>query len=425
MMAGNLVDKYGIDEVVREERKAFLALTPADQKSVAELKRWFDEIAPRMIEDFYRHLQHHPGTAHLLREPQLLKRLKLEQLRYFEELVSGEYGEEYFERRLRVGETHQQIGLEPRWYLGAYNLYIQLCFPEFARRLGTEIPKELLALLKVILLDIGLTLETYFAASTEQLQHRNNELERALHMYFETELKAQQYAKLAGHEIRSSLNAIGHACEEVIEDFKDQIPAEALETLKDANDRCWRVMRVVERILSQPEQAGRPAWVSANELLDEVSGRLRLYSGDKDVELVLLDEPVRIWADPVGLREVFANLVSNAVRHLDKPNGRIAIEYRSSGKLHIFCVADNGPGIPPELQARIFQPFFLPPGSKERGGKGLGLYFVRRIVEHHGGSVWIESVPGQGSRFSFSLPIEPLISLPTDGSDDADAPLSR
>ncbi|WP_339910170.1 sensor histidine kinase [Symmachiella dynata] len=424
-MTASLVDKYGIDEKVREERKAFLSLTHTDEKTAGELLRWFAQIAPQMIDDFYQHLQSHPNTAQFLKEPKLFERLKREQLRYFEELVSGEYGQDYFERRLRVGERHQQIGLEPRWYLGAYNLYIQFCFPEFARRLGAEVPPELMALLKVILLDISLTLEAYFAASTEQLQHRNDELERALHMYFETELKAQQYAKLAGHEIRSSLNAIAHACEEVVVDFGDKIPTEALETLKDANDRCWQVMRVVERILSQPEQAGMSTWVSVNELLEEVSGRLNLYSVDKDVELILLDEPIRIWADPVSLREVFANLVSNAVRHLDKPNGRIAVEHRFSGKLHIFCVSDNGPGIPPDLQDRIFQPFFLAPSSKERGGKGLGLYFVRRIIEQHGGTVWIESVTGQGSRFSFSLPVEPLLSLPIDESDDADDSTSR
>jgi len=425
-MTSSLVDKYGLDEAVREERKAFLLLARADQKAAGDLQRWFAEIAPQMIDDFYQHLTSHPYTARFLREPKLLERLKREQLRYFEELVSGEYGQDYFERRLRVGERHQQIGLEPRWYLGAYNLYIQLCFPEFARRLGAEVPPELMALLKVILLDISVTLEAYFAASTEQFRLRNDELERALQMYFETELKAQQYAKLAGHEIRSSLNAIAHASEEVIEDFGDQIPSEALETLKDANHRCWQVMRVVERILSQPERAGMPTWVSANELLEDVSGRLNLYSEEKkDVELILLDEPVQIWGDSVSLREVFANLVSNAVRNLDKPKGRIAIEHRFSGKLHIFCVSDNGPGIPLELQDRIFQPFFLASGSKERGGKGLGLYFVRRIIEQHGGTVWIESVPGQGSRFSFSLPVEPVFSLPSDESNDADASTSR
>lgn len=407
-MASSLGDKYGIDQLAREKRKAFLALAPADEKAAGKLKQWFAEIAPQLINDFYQHLQSHPQTARFLQDPQLIERLKQAQLQYFEELASGEYGEAFFERRLQVGETHQQIGLDPQWYLGAYNQYVQHCFPEFARRLGETVPPPLLALLKVILLDIGVTLEAYFAASVEQLRHRNAELEQALHMYFETEIKAQQYAKLAGHEIRSSLNAIAHACEEVVEDFDDEIPADALETLKGATDRCWQVIGVVERILSEPEQDGQPSWVETADLLTDVESRLPMYSRDRDVELKLLEDSIRVWADPVGLREVFANLISNAIRHLDKSRGRIAIEYQSGGDVHIFCVSDNGPGIPTELQERLFEPFYRAPGFQQHNGKGLGLYFVRRIIEQHGGKVWVESVPEQGSRFSFSLPMKPL-----------------
>ena len=134
---------------------------------------------------------------------------------------------------------------------------------------------------------------------------------------------------------------------------------------------------------------------------------MSIYADGRDIELATPNHSVRVWADPVGLREVFANLVSNAVHHLDKPKGQIRVEYHLSVDTHIFSVVDDGPGIPRDQQALIFQPFYRNEDQQHRG-KGLGLYFVRRIVEQHGGQVWVESVTGAGSRFSFSIPVNRL-----------------
>lgn len=396
-----------IDDEQLAARKAFLKLTPDDERAVAELRQWFDRIGPELIENFYAHLLSHESTASHLRDPALVKRLKRLQRQYFEDLVSGRYDADFASRRLAVGRRHQQIGLEPRWYLGAYNIYMQECFPTFARSLGGDVPPQLLSLLKVILLDIGLTLETYFATSTQRLRQHNEELEEALQMYFQSETKARQYTKLAGHEIRGSLNAIGNVLEEVVEDFAHEIPDEARDALQAAHDRCHHVTEVVEKILGEPEHAGVVRWIETSELLSEIQDRMPVYAAGRDVRLALPIDSVRVQADPVALREVFANLVSNAVRHMDKPRGEIRIEHHVSGDRHIFSVVDNGPGIPPGQQPRIFQPFYRA-GSGTHSGKGLGLYFVRRIVEQHGGQVWVDSVEGSGSRFSFSLPIEPL-----------------
>jgi signal transduction histidine kinase len=313
----------------------------------------------------------------------------------------------YFETRLRVGEVHERLGVKPTWYLGAYNLYVQTCFPRLAEGLGETVPAELLALIKMIFLDVGLALDTYFAEATERLRRRNEQLDRALQMYLQTEIKAQQYAKLAGHEIRGALNAVANACEEVVEDYRDKIPAEVGNLLESARERLWQLSSVVDGILSAPDQAGRATWIDTAALLKEVAGRVNLYAHGRPVSLSLPAAGVKVWADPVGLREVFANLVSNAFRHIDKPEGRVSVEYRETAAEHNFTVADNGPGIPAGLEQQIFQPFFRIPGASRPEGRGLGLYFVRRIVEQHGGKAWVESVPGQGSRFSFSLPKHP------------------
>src|SRR5712692_422719 len=121
--------------------------------------------------------------------------------------------------------------------------------------------------------------------------------------------------------------------------------------------------------------------------------------------LKLPDHAPRVWADPLQLREVFANLVSNAVRYLDKEPGHIEIPCRPEGEFYVFCVADNGPGVPANVRARLFEPFVR--GHKPASGKegtGLGLYFVRTVIEQGGGKVWLESNSSQGSRFYFSVP---------------------
>ena len=357
------------DEQVRD-RKDFLDITDADERRIAELRPYLHSIAPQLIDSFYAHLMSRGSTASFLRDAQLVQRLKRLQLQYFEQLVSGRYDLEYVQDRIRVGATHQNIGLEPRWYLGAWSTWIQQCFPAFAEPLGSEIPPQLMSLLKVVLLDIGLTLEAWFQASAQSLQHRNAELEEALHMYFHTEMKARQYARLAGHEIRSSLNAIGNVLEEVVEDFSDEIPPEARAALQKANARCLQVMQVVEKILADPEHPSQPRWTDTADLFRDIRQRLPLYAESRDITLQTPPESI-------------------------------------TPARHIFTVADNGPGIPADQQPRIFRPFYRT-GSGQHSGKGLGLYFVRTIIEQHGGQVWVDSVEGNGSRFSFCLPVKPI-----------------
>src|SRR5262245_32435135 len=134
-MSDTLLNKYGLNERRRLERKAYLSITPEDETAVSGLEPYFEEIAVDLAEGFYSHLLGHPATAGFLRDSELVARLKQLQMGYFHELISGKYDEAYFETRLRVGEAHQSVGLEPVWYLGAYNQYIQIAFPMFAARL--------------------------------------------------------------------------------------------------------------------------------------------------------------------------------------------------------------------------------------------------------------------------------------------------
>ena len=110
--------------------------------------------------------------------------------------------------------------------------------------------------------------------------------------------------------------------------------------------------------------------------------------------------------DEIRIGQVLTNLVENAVKFSDD-NTAILIEAEKTGREVIVSVSDRGSGIAPDIHEKIFERFFQGNGRQtgRRRGTGLGLAICRGIVEAHGGRIWVESVPGKGTKFSFSLPV--------------------
>jgi signal transduction histidine kinase len=133
----------------------------------------------------------------------------------------------------------------------------------------------------------------------------------------------------------------------------------------------------------------------------------------KPIELVtdIPDDLPMITADSIRVRQILLNLVSNAVKFTER--GQIGVSARrlDTGERPEIVVAvfDTGLGIAPEDQRKLFEPFSQVDASPTRktGGTGLGLSICRHLVELHGGRIWVESVPGEGSTFAFTLPVEP------------------
>jgi signal transduction histidine kinase len=161
----------------------------------------------------------------------------------------------------------------------------------------------------------------------------------------------------------------------------------------------------------------------ANDVVKTLAPQAAKKSVTLDVDLVL-DLP-RIAADPTRLRQVLFNLTENAIKFSPR-GGRVTIAVRptevdrdAEDEMGVvlmaapqraleFAVIDRGPGIPRGEQAKIFDAFYQIDGSstREHGGTGLGLSIVKRLVEAHGGTIWVESVIGEGSAFRFTL-LEP------------------
>lgn len=394
-----------------QQRQAFLGIDEADLANLQRLQPVFAQYAQTFAEQFYEHLLQHPQTAHLLQDPEQVQRLKAIQIRYFEELLQGVFDRKYFEGRMRVGATHQRIGLDPAWYLGAYNQYIQLTFPFFARAFGSEVDKVLpllLSLVKVIFLDIDLALHTYCRTQTEELRRHNEELQRALRLYGKSQRREEQLRRLLSHEIRGGLAAVITSLEDLRDVLGEQVTSDVLDDVQAITSRCWSLSGVLREMLADSNGGQGPNWVEMRSIYETVSTRFGMYTEGRDIRLHLPQDAPRVWADPAQLREVFANLVSNAVRYMHREPGEVKITCRKNGDFYEFSVMDNGPGIPTSVQERMFGPFVRGPAQPGRpAGTGLGLFFVRDIVEQGGGQVWVESEPGQGTCIRFTVPREP------------------
>ncbi len=124
-----------------------------------------------------------------------------------------------------------------------------------------------------------------------------------------------------------------------------------------------------------------------------------------DVEIATGDAPAAVIGSRVDIRRVLDNLVANAILHArEAHNPRILVTILRKRRSVVAQVSDNGVGIPYEYQDKVFDRFFRVPGTGEKRGSGLGLHIVKELVEGHNGRVWVESEPGKGATFAFSLP---------------------
>jgi signal transduction histidine kinase len=344
------------------------------------------------------------------------------QREYLLSLAGPRLDEGYLAQRRRIGAAHERVGLEPRWYLGAYALYFSLIAPRVARAWPGDperVARTLVALQRLLGLDASLAMESYverhereLAVLTRELAREGRALERDLEDR-SAELSrtrtraAEEIAAIAAlvaglaHEVGTPLGVIqGHArkLEAAVSG------ADAPWRLRTIHEQVGRISRIIQTLLDLARP--RPTRRAPLALESVLSTSLSLV----DEKLVERGIATRLHCDPVPpvlgdaerLQQLLLNLFLNAVEAM--PGGgelRVTLACTPEGDVEVR-VADTGVGIPERDLERIFEPFFT---SKPAGeGYGLGLVAARGIAADHGGSLRVESEVGRGSEFRIRLP---------------------
>jgi signal transduction histidine kinase len=213
----------------------------------------------------------------------------------------------------------------------------------------------------------------------------------------EAELKA--YADLVAHDLSAPLAGITLLVR-VLEQRSGEPPAtEVLQELRDSADRA---RGLVDGVLDYA-RSGELEWgpVALSDVMDEVRSDLRPTLEEAHATLVVADLP-EVRGDPRQLRRVLQNLVANALKFRSAAAPRIEVSAREGAQEWVVSVRDNGIGVDREDTSRIFAMFSR--GGRSVEGTGIGLAVCRRVVEAHGGHIWVEPAEGGGSVFRFTLP---------------------
>lgn len=240
-----------------------------------------------------------------------------------------------------------------------------------------------------------------------------NEIQDKSRQLAEASRHKSQFLANMSHELRTPLNAIIGYTELVLDGIYGEAPQKALDVLKRVESNGRHLLGLINDVLDLSK-------IEAGELklsLASYSMRDVVYNLFSAVEPLAtkkkLDFKVNIPPDmPAGhgderrLTQVLLNLIGNAIKFTD--SGEVAIRIAAAGGAFSVAVHDTGPGISAADQAKLFQEFQQADSSitKSKGGTGLGLAIARRIVELHGGRLWVESGPGEGSTFTFTIPVK-------------------
>jgi PAS domain S-box-containing protein len=215
-----------------------------------------------------------------------------------------------------------------------------------------------------------------------------------------------QFAYVASHDLKAPLRGIANLAQWVQEDVGDQLTGESANHVRLLQGRVLRMEALIDGILAY-SRAGRrmtePEEVDTGMLLKDV---IDLLAPPDEVTIEVPDKMPVLHAERVPLQQVFLNLIGNAVKYTRavRDDGHIEVRCRDIGDVYEFSVKDNGPGIEPRFHDRIWGIFQTLSTRDQVEGTGIGLSVVKKVVESRGGSIAVESTPGEGATFRFTWP---------------------
>ncbi len=229
----------------------------------------------------------------------------------------------------------------------------------------------------------------------QKLKHQNEQL--------------NDYAHLVSHDLKSSLRSLSALLAWVKEDCSEKIGEESVGNLNLMEAKIEKMDKFLEDIINYSEIGATSLKTTTIDLNKKVSKIIDSIYIPQNISIVIKDNLPVLKADARRLRQVFQNLISNAINFNDKEVGLVEIGVEESEDFYTFSVKDNGQGIPKEYHEKIFNTFTTL-GYQEKS-TGMGLSIVKRVLDLYGGDIWLESEVLKGSIFYFTLPKNQVIEV--------------
>ena len=300
--------------------------------------------------------------------------------------------------------------------------YISLGLPEERLNFMVNDNRKIGILISLFCMFIFLPVGQLLAS---QLKRNHDELERMVKertLHLETvvvQLKKlnatkEQFLSNMTHELRTPLSVIINACDILMHEYLGPLNVKQRRSVQSAKECGNHLLTLINDLLDVSKmRAGRmilsPVLLSIKDLLDSTIFNLRGLADEKKIQIKICREPddFLVYADNQRLKQIYYNLLSNSIKFTNT-GGHIKVSVYKRDNFMESIVSDDGIGITAEDQKRVFQEFEQVDNSYTRrySGTGLGLPIVKKLVEMHGGQIYLESTPGQGTEIIFTIPLQ-------------------
>ncbi|MEL6166023.1 MAG: ATP-binding protein, partial [Cyanobacteria bacterium J06628_3] len=224
--------------------------------------------------------------------------------------------------------------------------------------------------------------------TTAELEKRNKELD--------------QFAYVTSHDLKAPLRAIANLSEWIEEDLQAALTPDTQKQMDLLRGRVYRMEALINGLL-QYSRVGRiktePETVVVAQLIAEIIDSI---APPQDFTIEIIGEMPTLVTERIPLQQVFSNLISNAIKHHNRSDGKVTISIQEQEKFYEFTVADDGKGIASQYHDKIFVIFQTLESRDKRENTGIGLAIVKRIIEENGGMITLESQLGEGTSFRFT-----------------------
>ncbi|WP_108244323.1 PAS domain-containing sensor histidine kinase [Muricauda brasiliensis] len=227
------------------------------------------------------------------------------------------------------------------------------------------------------------------------------EKEKLLSKLEQSNESLKEYAYVVSHDLKSPLRSIEALASWLSNDYGDSLDDAGKEYLKLIQDKIESMENLISGILAYSTANTSELKNTEIDLHDVVSEIEESIYIPENVKVVAPEKLPTIIADRTKMHQLFQNIISNAVVHIEKENGKVEVLYQDKHGFWEFCIKDNGVGIPKKYHKKIFEIFQS--ASDDKKSTGIGLSIVKKIIDRYNGEVWVESEEGKGTDFYFTL----------------------